>query len=146
VTHAYKEEIKVGYNLRRKTVLLSIWGLSPLVIYFEPTLFGLVRAWAGFTGFFRAIGQLWFVLGVSGLVFRAIQLFFVRDVMTGIVWATKIVTDPFHDIKLYHKAPLLLVRGIRRDDELDEPVVAGAQGSSGSAAGSAARRPPVLRR
>ena len=25
--------------------------------------------------------------------------------MTGLVWATKIVTDPFHDIKLYYKAP-----------------------------------------
>src|ERR1700740_2472558 len=29
-THEYKEEIKVGYNLRRKVVLLSIWALSPL--------------------------------------------------------------------------------------------------------------------
>jgi hypothetical protein len=27
------------------------------------------------------------------------------------VWATKILTDPFHDIKLYHKAPLALMRG-----------------------------------
>jgi len=30
---------------------------------------------------------------------------------TGIVWATKIITDPFHDIMLYHKAPLALLRG-----------------------------------
>ena len=30
---------------------------------------------------------------------------------TGLVWATKILTDPFHDIKLYHKAPLDLLRG-----------------------------------
>src|ERR1700719_5064775 len=29
-THQYKEEVKVGYNLRRKVVLLSIWALSPL--------------------------------------------------------------------------------------------------------------------
>jgi len=27
------------------------------------------------------------------------------------VWATKILTDPFHDIKLYYKAPLALLRG-----------------------------------
>jgi hypothetical protein len=27
------------------------------------------------------------------------------------VWATKILTDPFHDILLYHKAPLALMRG-----------------------------------
>jgi hypothetical protein len=28
---------------------------------------------------------------------------------------TKILTDPFHDIKLYHKAPLYLLRGERID-------------------------------
>src|ERR1700747_959074 len=33
-THEYKEEIKVGYNLRRKVVLLTIWALSPLPLYF----------------------------------------------------------------------------------------------------------------
>ena len=30
---------------------------------------------------------------------------------------TKILTDPFHDIKLYHKAPLYLLRG-----ELIDPM------------------------
>ena len=39
------------------------------------------------------------------------HLFFIKDVQTGLVWATKILTDPFHDIKLYHKAPLYLLRG-----------------------------------
>jgi hypothetical protein len=33
------------------------------------------------------------------------------------VWATKIITDPFHDIWLYHKAPLALLRG-----ELIDPM------------------------
>jgi hypothetical protein len=28
-----------------------------------------------------------------------------------LVWATKILTDPFHDIKLYYKAPFALLRG-----------------------------------
>ena len=28
VTHEYKEQIKVGYNLRRKIVLLAVWALS----------------------------------------------------------------------------------------------------------------------
>ena len=40
-THEHKEEIKVGYNLNRKIVLLSIWVLSPLPLYFDPTLFGI---------------------------------------------------------------------------------------------------------
>ena len=33
-THEYKEEIKVGYNLQRKIVLMTIWVLSPLPLYF----------------------------------------------------------------------------------------------------------------
>src|SRR5262245_2240423 len=39
-THEHKEEIKVGYNLKRKVVLLAIWAASPLLLYFDPTLFG----------------------------------------------------------------------------------------------------------
>jgi hypothetical protein len=58
------------------------------------------------------------VVGASGLVFRTVQLFFVRDVQTGLVWMTKILTDPFHDIKLYHKAPLALMRGELIDTSL----------------------------
>jgi hypothetical protein len=34
------------------------------------------------------------------------------------VWATKILTDPFHDIKLYHKAPLALLRGELIDPDI----------------------------
>jgi hypothetical protein len=40
-----------------------------------------------------------------------VQLFLTQDVLTGLAWMTKIVTDPFHDIKLYYRAPLQLVRG-----------------------------------
>ena len=43
-THEHKEEIKVGYNLQRKVVLMTIWALSPLVLYLDPTLFGLFDA------------------------------------------------------------------------------------------------------
>ena len=44
-THEHKEEIKVGYNLRRKVVLMTIWAVSPLVLYVDPTLFGLFTPW-----------------------------------------------------------------------------------------------------
>ena len=53
----------------------------------------------------------WIALGFGALLFRTVQLFFLRDVQTGLVWLLKIVTDPFHDIKLYHRAPLYLLRG-----------------------------------
>jgi len=128
-THEYKEEIKVGYNLRRKVVLLTVWALSPLPLYFDPTYFGLFARAADKTGFVRHVAMIWLVLGIAGVLFRTVQLFLVKDVQTGLVWATKILTDPFHDIKLYHKAPLALLRGELIDpdigrhrwDEEDDP-------------------------
>jgi hypothetical protein len=39
------------------------------------------------------------------------QLWWQQDLLTALVWMTKILTDPFHDIWLYHKAPLHLMRG-----------------------------------
>ncbi len=118
-THEYKEEIKVGYNLRRKVVLLAIWAASPLFLLLDPTLLGV------FTGTETAIhriGMMWLVLGIGGLVFRTVHLFFIRDVETGLVWMLKILTDPFHDLKLYCKAPLALMRGELIDPNLEEEV------------------------
>jgi hypothetical protein len=110
-THEYKEEVKVGYNLQRKVVLMTIWALSPLPLYFDPSLFGIFQPRGGAGEFLRHMAQIWLFLGLAGLLFRTVQLFFIRDVQTGLVWMTKILTDPFHDIKLYHRAPLYLWRG-----------------------------------
>ena len=110
-THEYKEEIKVGYNLRRKVVLMTIWALSPFLLYFDPTLFGIFEPHNGPMEFIRHVGLIWLVIGVGGLIFRTVHLFFIKDVQTGLVWATKILTDPFHDVKLYWKAPFALMRG-----------------------------------
>jgi hypothetical protein len=110
-THEYKEQVKVGYNPRRKAVLLSIWALSPLPLYFKPTFFGMVRPWENAFGFVHQLGMCWLFIGVAGVIARSIQLFFIGDLQTGLVWAVKIMTDPFHDIKLYYKAPYHLLRG-----------------------------------
>ncbi len=110
-SHEYKEEIKVGYNLRRKVVLLTIWALSPLPLYFDPTYLGIFAPQANKTEFIRHVADIWLAIGIGGVLFRVVQLFLLKDVQTGLVWATKILTDPFHDIKLYHKAPLALLRG-----------------------------------
>lgn len=110
VSNDYKEKIKVGYNLQRKVVLLSAWALSPLILLADPSLFGLLEADADF---FHNVGLMWLGLAAIGLVFRTVQLFFVRDIQTGLVWLTKILTDPYHDIKLYWNAPLHLLRGER---------------------------------
>ena len=40
-----------------------------------------------------------------------IQLFITKDVQTGLVWVFKVLSDPFHNIALYYKSPLALMRG-----------------------------------
>jgi hypothetical protein len=117
-THEHKEEIKVGYNLFRKVILMAIWAFLPLVVILDPTLMGLLEPYEGWTGFARHVGTIWLALGIAGVLFRMIQLFFIQDVQAGIVWVTKILTDPFHDIMLYHKAPLALMRGELIDPEI----------------------------
>lgn len=111
VTNEYKEEVKVGFNLRRKLVLIGIWLASPLLLVFFPSLFGLIEPGVGFSGLVHNTGLLWLAIGAGGLIFRTVHLFFIKDVMSGLVWMTKILTDPFHDIMLYHKSPLALIRG-----------------------------------
>jgi hypothetical protein len=118
-THEHKEAIKVGYNLQRKIVLMTIWAASPLVLYVDPTLFGLVKPWVTSGDFMRQVAKVWLFVGVGGLLFRTVQLFFIRDVETGLVWMTKILTDPFNDFKIYCKAPLALMRGELIDPGLD---------------------------
>ncbi|HTY49679.1 MAG TPA: hypothetical protein VMB48_08305 [Steroidobacteraceae bacterium] len=116
-THEHKEDIKVGYNLRRKVVLMAIWALSPLVLWLSPGLFGLLHTPANGAQFIRNVGVMWLAVGIGGLIFRVLQLFVIKNVQSGLVWATKIITDPFHDVMLYYKAPLALLRG-----ELIDPM------------------------
>jgi hypothetical protein len=122
-THEHKEAIKVGYNLQRKVVLMGIWAASPIVLYINPTLFGIFPAHHGMTEYVQHVGQLWLFLAAAGLIFRTVQLFITKDVQTGLVWMTKILTDPFHDIKLYYMAPLCLLRGEYFDSELFDSLV-----------------------
>ncbi len=111
-THEYKESVKVGYNLRRKVILHSIWALIPLVLLFAPTMFGIFsQPWTNLSTYCGHLARLWIALAAAALLFRTIQLFFIRGVVAGLAWFTKILTDPFHDIYLYHKAPLALLRG-----------------------------------
>lgn len=113
VTHAYKERVKVGYNLRRKVVLMGAWALSPVLLWASPSLLGLIEPAQGAWGFLHDLGMLWLALGVAGIVIRTAQLMVLRDTETALVWAVKILTDPFHDARLYCKAPLHLLRGER---------------------------------
>ena len=41
-TQEHKEEIKIGYNLKRKRVLIACWLAVPLLAYFDAALFNFV--------------------------------------------------------------------------------------------------------
>jgi hypothetical protein len=127
-THEHKEEIKVGYNLRRKVLLYVAFVLAPLPLLADRTYFGLFAS----KDLIHNVALVWLWLGAGGLVFRTVQLFFLRDVRTGLVWALKIVTDPFHDIKLYWKAPLALARGEWIDSTLAKAVAESSPAGSGA--------------
>jgi hypothetical protein len=110
-SHEHKESIKVGYNLQRKVVLIAAWALTPVLIWQSGTCVGLFEERAGWYGYLWNLSLLWIWLGAIAILLRTLWLCWRRDVQTGLVWATKIATDPFHDVMLYHKAPLALLRG-----------------------------------
>ncbi|HXA18118.1 MAG TPA: hypothetical protein VN380_14055 [Thermoanaerobaculia bacterium] len=119
LTHEHKESIKVGYNLRRKIVLLSAWALTPLVPWLSPTLFGLYRPWTSAYEFAHHLSVLWIALGVLAVFLRTGYLCATVNVRHGLVWATKILTDPFHDTYIYYKAPYYLLKGQLLDPMTD---------------------------
>jgi hypothetical protein len=125
-THDHKEMIKVGYNLRRKIVLLAIWALSPLLLLIDPTLMGMLTPHATLYEFVRNTGWIWLAVGVGGLLFRTVHLFFLQGVKAGLAWMTKILTDPFHDAMLYYKAPYYLLKG-QLIDPMDDVVATQAR-------------------
>jgi hypothetical protein len=43
VTDEYKEAVKVGYNIRRKIVLMAIWVACPVALIVNPSLGGLIE-------------------------------------------------------------------------------------------------------
>jgi len=116
-SHEHKEEIKVGYNLRRKVLLMTAWAVAPVALWLMPSMFGLIAPATDLAGYVHDVGIAWLALGAAGLIFRTVHLFFLFDVQTGLVWASKIITDPFHDTLLYWRAPLHLLRG-----ELIDPM------------------------
>ena len=119
VSHDYKESVKVGYNLRRKLILLTIWLLIPILHLLNPDIFGLLNEQLVEQGLLHTTAVLWLFTGIGAVVFRTVQLFFIMGFQSGLVWASKIITDPFHDIKIYHKAPGHLIKGQMYDDMSD---------------------------
>lgn len=112
---AHKEAIKAGYNMRRKAVLIAVWLAIPLLLVLSPSLFGLIAPAAGLGGFAHDVGLAWLMLAASGLLLRTLQLAVPRGPSWGLAWMTKILTDPLHNIDIYWRSPLALLRGQRYD-------------------------------
>lgn len=110
-THEHKESIKVGYNLKRKVILIAIWAFAPLILIIDPSFFGLLVAHTDDASLINNIAILWLYIGLGAIVFRTVHLFKLMGVQSGLVWFTKILTDPFHDIKIYKSSLKHLLKG-----------------------------------
>ncbi len=129
VTDAYKEAVKVGYNVRRKVVLMSVWAAVPLLLWVSPSLFGTIEPSTTPAQWLHDVGIAWLALGLAGIAIRVLQLWHERGLATGLVWVLKLATDPFCDAKLYWRAPFALMRGETIDPL---PEVAQARRGAGS--------------
>jgi hypothetical protein len=110
VSNDYKEAVKVGYNLRRKVVLLSACALIPALALVHPAALNWLVPESSEGDFFALVGLSWVMLGVIGVLFRVAQIWLRSSLMEGVAWAIKIITDPFHDIALYYKSPYFLFK------------------------------------
>ena len=110
-SNEHKEAIKVGFNLQRKVILLSVWVAIPAILWASPTVGGLLDAPADQDALLDRVGTAWLGLAFAGLLARTFYLMATRNVQTGAVWFTKIVTDPFNDIRTYYKSPTWLLKG-----------------------------------
>lgn len=114
-SHEYKESIKTGYNLTRKIILHSLWFVIPFLIWLSPTCLDLLPPYDGLSGLIDRIGFAWLWFAALALLTRTIFLALTQNWMTGFAWFTKIITDPFHDIKMYYKSPIYLLQGQKLD-------------------------------
>jgi hypothetical protein len=117
-TFEYKEKIKIGFNLNRKRALLAVWLSVPVLAFVDAANFNLIMPDTSSDTLFNRIGWGWLWLGVAGVVFRMIQLIIKDSVRTAVTWCIKIITDPFHDVIIYRKSPLYLMKGQLIDPDL----------------------------
>jgi hypothetical protein len=115
-SYAHKESIKVGFNMRRKSILIGIWLALPALLLASPNLFGLIHP----GGFWHDVGLLWLALGLAGLLFRTLHLFVLRSPAWGLAWASKILLDPFHNIAEFWDSPIALLHGERFDPVIED--------------------------
>jgi hypothetical protein len=73
---------------------MGAWALSPVLLYLSPSLGGLIEPATDFAGYVSDVGYGWLALGVAGVLLRVLQLTLQQSLFIGVIWATKIITDP----------------------------------------------------
>jgi len=111
ISNEHKEQVKVGFNQRRKTLLIAIVLAAPLTLQFDPSLFGLIEPHVDWHAFAERVAITWLILAAIAVGARCTQLCVTRSALTGFVWVFKIATDPLHNICIYWKSPYHLLRG-----------------------------------
>ena len=111
MSDAHKEDIKVGYNIKRKIVLMSIWLFIPVIAVLYPIGLSWAVSNAYQNDWISLTAMWWLYLGAAGMFFRMFQLLLQQGLLSSFAWGLKILTDPFHDVKLYCKAPIYLLKG-----------------------------------
>lgn len=109
-----KEKIKVGFNLQRKVALFFAWIAAPLAVAI-PDVREALAPLTGTASYVDNLAYLWLAAGALGFAARTLYLMLFHAPMKGLVWFTKILTDPFHDVYMYYRAPAHLLRGERLD-------------------------------
>ena len=117
-TFDHKEKIKVGFNLKRKRVLMSCFVLVPILAYFDLEFMNYLVPHQDAETFLNRVGIGWLWLGVIAIAFRMVQLTAIQTRRVAITWCIKILTDPFHDVWIYRKSPLYLMQGQLIDPDL----------------------------
>ena len=111
-THEHKEDIKVGYNLQAQDrAAVALGAVAGGAVVQTRHCSGYFRRPRTTREFLRTRRQVWLAWAWCAVVPDGAAVLSCRDVQTGLVWFTKIITDPFHDIMLYCRAPLYLLRG-----------------------------------
>jgi hypothetical protein len=116
-TDEHKEAIKVGYDVRRKVVLMSVWAALPLVLWAEPALFGAIEPAASLPAYLHDVGIAWLAHGGDRPRLRVVQIVVAAGSADRAGVDDEDPHRPLPRHRLYHKAPLHLLRG-----ELIDPM------------------------
>src|SRR5258708_11883334 len=65
-THEHKEEIKIGYNLRRKVLLYVAFVVAPLPLLLDGTFFGIFETPLTTGAWVHHAAMVWLALGIRG--------------------------------------------------------------------------------